>query len=113
MMKETLPVLSTIDEDPDWNRHVVMITHDETTFYANGGLSTLWMEAGTDKSVGSSIMVSGFVCECHGFMIDELGKSYQLFYGGKNRDGWFTNDYLVHQLQTVVIPLPKRLHSFQ
>lgn len=77
-------MLPSMEEDPDWNRHVVMITHDETTFYANYGVATPWMEPGTDKikrkSVGSSIMVSGFVCECHGFMKDELGKSYQLFY---------------------------------
>ena len=65
------------------------------------------------KGKGSSIMASGFQCECHGFfggIIDgkEL-KSYKLFEAGTNRDGWFTNDDLVAQLADL-IPLMKSLH---
>jgi hypothetical protein len=42
-------------------------------------------------------MISGFVCKCHGFMINGNQKSYKLFEAGNNRDGWFTNDDLVQK----------------
>ena len=58
-------------------------------------------------------MISGFQCECHGFMRGEVEgvelKSYLLFEAGSNRDGWFTNDDLVKQLGAV-IPLFYKLH---
>lgn len=82
-------------------REIVLITHDESTFYANDGKRVVWMENGKKKirpkTVGTSIMISGFTCECHGFMHDDvLGlKSYLTFKAGKNREGWFTNDDLV------------------
>jgi len=84
-------------------QRLVLITHDESTFYCNEGKRWVWMENGKKKIIpkgkGSSIMVSGFVCECHGFMKDESGQSYQFFEAGKNREGWFTNADLVLQLQ--------------
>ena len=57
-------------------------------------------------------MISVFCCSCHGFMKDdELKlKSYQIFLAGnKNREGWFTNDDLVAQLQKIM-PLIEKLH---
>ena len=56
-------------------------------------------------------MISGFVCECHGFVSDvESGlKSYLTFLAGTARDGWFTNDDLVVQT-TAVFPLFEKLH---
>ena len=48
---------------------IVYIVHEEATFYCNAGF---WMENGKKKLLpkakGSSIMVSGFVSQCHGFM---------------------------------------------
>jgi hypothetical protein len=48
-------------------------------------------------------MVSGFVCQCHGFMkavIDGVEKkSYQIFHAGTNRDGWFKSPELDAQLK--------------
>ena len=96
---------------------LVLITHDESTLYANDGKKFMWTESKKKvllpKSNGTSIMISGFVCECHGFMkgiIDgtEL-KSYKLFEAGVAREGWFTNDDLVQQLKDV-LPLVKALH---
>ena len=56
-------------------------------------------------------MVSGFTCECHGFMSDEeLGlQSFLLFLAGTNREGWFTNDDLVKQSRDLS-PLFVKLH---
>jgi hypothetical protein len=32
-------------------------------------------------------MISGFVCDCHGFMSDGHEKSYKFFEAGVNREG--------------------------
>ena len=109
MMKELIPVCT--------DKEVVMITHDESTFYANQGKKMFWMENGKKKllpkSDGQSIMVSGFQCFCHGFMSTEIEgnilRSYQIFYAGSNRDGWFTNEDLVEQLHRTA-PLFRELH---
>lgn len=54
------------------------------------------------KSKGKSIMISGFVCPCHGFISatidDQAIHSCQLFYAGTSRR-WFTNEDLVKQIQ--------------
>ena len=48
------------------------------------------------KSKGKSIMITGFVGPCHGFMSatinNEIINSYKLFYAGTHRDDWFTNN---------------------
>jgi len=54
---------------PDEKEHVI-ITHDESHFYANEGQKKLWIQDGEDilrpKYQGRSIMVSDFLCACHG-----------------------------------------------
>ena len=60
-------------------------------------------------------MISGFVCDCHGFMSDDhdlsegSNKSFEFFEAGINRDGWFKNVDLVKQLENT-LALMKRLH---
>ena len=116
-------------------KEVVLITQDESTFYTNEGKKFFWMEGMKKKLAkkgnGESIMTSGFMCPCHGFMVDdsvgmavdgEVGdnadvdeeathgiKSFQQFKAGKNREGWFTNDDLVKQLK-LAMPLFRKLH---
>ena len=51
------------------------------------------------KSKGTSIMISGLVCKCHGFMISNNKKSYSFFETGANRDGWFNIDDFVQQFE--------------
>ncbi len=81
---------------------VVLITHDESSFFANDGAPMIWMEGRKrhlkPKTNGLSLMISGFMCPCHGFMEHNGVKSYLEFAPGKNRDGWFTNDDLIVQL---------------
>ena len=95
-------------------KKVVLITHDESTFYCCEGKSIMWMENGKNKLLpktnGASLMVSGFCCDCHGFFSQGEIKSFQLFEAGKNRDGWFTNKDLVEQFENLV-PTIKSLHS--
>ena len=38
------------------------------------------------KSKGQSLMISGFICQCHGFM-KSAKKSYKVFLAGSNREG--------------------------
>lgn len=111
-------VVPPTEENLAGDKEVIFITHDETTFYANDCNTSMWMEGAKQKirpkSVGTSLMVSGFVCPCHGFIRGQMGDeqvtSYKLFEAGVNRDGWFTNDDLIEQLQSAVIPLAKSLH---
>jgi len=51
-------------------KELVMVTHDECTFYANDDKSTNWKAKGESyikkKGPGLSVMVSDFLCACHG-----------------------------------------------
>jgi hypothetical protein len=84
-------------------KEIVVVTHDESTFYCNEGKRFFWMENGKKKLLpkckGTSIMISGFVCACHGFMRHGDKKSYRFFEAGTARDGWFTNSDLCIQIQ--------------
>ena len=95
-------------------KRVVLITHDESTFYCCEGKPLMWMENGKNKLLpktkGTSLMISGFCCDCHGFFNNGLQKSYSTFEAGKNREGWFTNNDLVNQFNAL-IPLIKDLHQ--
>ena len=65
------------------------------------------------KGKGSSLVVSGFQCECHGFFSGDINgeevNSYKTFEAGTHRDGWFTNDDLVAQTKCLA-PVIKNLH---
>ena len=95
-------------------KRVVLITHDENTFYCCELKPLMWMESGQNlllpKSKGTSIMVSGLCCDCHGFFSDGEHKSYTTFEAGKNRCGWFTNKDLVEQFN-LLLPLIRDLHQ--
>jgi hypothetical protein len=97
----------------DGEKEVVLITHDESTFYCNEGRRFFWLENGKKKllpkSKGTSLMVSGFCCQCHGFMSLPTGKSYQLFKAGTGREGWFTNQHLVDQFNSC-LPVLRHYH---
>lgn len=95
----SIPVPPTLK---DGEKEAVLVTHDESTFYCNEGRRFFWLENGKKKllpkSKGSSVMISGFCCQCHGFMSTADGaKTYQLFKAGVSREGWFTNQHLVNQ----------------
>ena len=99
----------------DGEKEVILITHDEMIVYANDANSHFWQENSSTKSIrpksnGSSIMVSGFACSCHGFCIlDDGRKTYTTIKPGKNRDGYWTNKNLVDQKEKAD-PIFKELH---
>jgi hypothetical protein len=98
-------------------KRVVLVTNDESVFYSNDAKRVVWVEEDADvlrpKSLGQSIMVSAFVCECHGFLCGMVNgvmkKSYTTIKPGKNRDGWWTMEKLIAQLDDV-IPLFQHYH---
>jgi len=86
-------------------RPTVFIVHDEATFYCNEGRRIYWLENGKKKilpkSRGQSIMISGFICACHGFMSLNGRKGFEFFEAGKAREGWYTNADLVDLVKEV------------
>lgn len=103
-------------------KKIVWIVHDETIIYANDATKVVWVnkeDATTlvPKSNGSSVMISGFLCSCHGFVERDVNyngevkrmKSYETIRPGKNHDGYWKNEDLAAQL-TKVIPLFESLH---
>lgn len=63
---------------------LVMVTHDESTFYANDYKQVMWLEGDESvlrkKGLGGSLMVSEFQCACHGTMRSKVnpGKSSRI-----------------------------------
>ena len=81
-------------------KKVVQITHDESCFHAHDGKKMMWLEKGEQvlrkKGDGKSIMVSGFLCPCHGPLDMETIEP------GANADGYWTN---THMVAHVSVPL--------
>jgi hypothetical protein len=97
----------------------ILIVHDESIFSANDGVTTLWTHHDDHiimkKGNGRSVMVSAFLCECHGqlFYTNDAGvKSFatEIIHPGKNADGWWTNENLVEQLRTKAIRAFDQMH---
>ena len=105
-------------------KRLILVTHDESCFSSNDGRKTIWMDKDRNvlrpKGDGRSIMVSAFLCECHGLLqlTPELAQkhpdipkeSYVVIKPGKNGDGYWKNSDLVLQLEQRVIPIFKILH---
>ena len=105
----------------DGEKKVVLVTHDESSFEAHDGKRFTWLESEKNllrpKGSGRSIMVSQFLCQCHGAieitLTDQLIQKYPNLCGvpgdkveslrsikpGKNADGYWTNKDLVEQVQ--------------
>jgi hypothetical protein len=93
---------------PDGQKELVWLYHDESTFYANDGSHMIWQSDEHQdllpKSNGTSLMVSGFMCPCHGIMRnpdDPNDVSYVIKEcSGKN--GWWDNEDLGRQTMSVL-----------
>ncbi|CAG8506348.1 8788_t:CDS:2, partial [Diversispora eburnea] len=70
-----------------------------------------WMNSLGFYYHSSSIMVSDFLCPCHGTLKYNNQCARNLIEPGKNRDGYWTNADLIKQLQEKVIPIFNELHS--
>ena len=114
----TLPMLSS-DQRPR-----ISVTHDKSCFSSHDGNTTIWMDIKDrplrPKGQGRSIMVSEFLCECHGplkliehQMKDHTGisfETYAIIMPGKQKDRYWTISDLIHQVKTKLMPILKILH---
>ncbi|KIJ42811.1 hypothetical protein M422DRAFT_170581 [Sphaerobolus stellatus SS14] len=86
---------------------LILVTHDESTFYANDCRKTKWFCSSEKaiplaKSEGASIMVSDFLVPEWGQLKDDEDEAQILFRAGKNCDGYFTSEDLLKQVEKAI-----------
>ena len=86
---------------------LILVTHDESTFYANDRRKSEWIHASQKavpqpKGDGASIMISDFLTSEWGWLRDNEDEARVVFYAGKNRDGYFTADDLLKQVDSAI-----------
>ena len=97
-MKAVEPVLNG-------EQRMVPIFHDESIFRSNEDQRYCRLEKDEQilkpKSAGRGIMVSEFVCPCHGRMVDpDTGEPCRVYLKyGKNYDGYWTGENVAAQLR--------------
>ncbi|KAI0083234.1 hypothetical protein BDY19DRAFT_900582 [Irpex rosettiformis] len=96
---------------------LILVTHDESTFYANDRRKTKWVHASEKaasqpKGEGSSIMVSDFLVPEWGRLKCEDEEARIFFKAGKNRNGYFTCEDLVNQVEQTIDVFDARTHGF-
>lgn len=109
---------------PEGARPLVMVVHDESCFQSNDGRKTCWLDENhrqiRPKGPGKSLMVSAFLCECHGLLRlspdqkllhrDLVPDSTEIIKPGSGGDGYWTNADLVNQTKQKAIPIFRVLH---
>ncbi|KIJ25877.1 hypothetical protein M422DRAFT_273108 [Sphaerobolus stellatus SS14] len=90
-------------------KRIILVTHDESIFYANDRRSTHWIHKDEKpepvrKGEGTSIMVSDFCLPELGWLKSKDGsdEARLLFRVGKNRDGYFDNSHLMVQVEKAI-----------
>jgi hypothetical protein len=103
-------------EQTDGSRSLILVVHDESCFQSNDGGKTGWFDENhrqiRPKGSGKSIMVSAFLCECHGLLrlsdeqsshhSEACGDSTQIIRPGTNSEGYWTNSDLVRQTKNAM-----------
>ena len=132
-MEGWLPFMATFDEDesgrmqmtlpilpPGCRRHVFVV-HDESIFTAYDSNRFVWVEKGKNvlrkKGQGKSLMVSDFLCECHGPLYRLASDGSKILCrriitpgSGASDDGWWKSEDLLKQLEKDVLPAFEDLH---
>jgi hypothetical protein len=107
------------DEKPQ-----VLVTHDESCFGSNDGRNYCWLDDNHQqirpKGNGRSIMVSAFLCECHGLLklSNPLRREHPqiaadstvIMKPGAGSEGYWKNADLVRQVKEKAVPIFKILH---
>lgn len=103
-------------EQTDGSRPLILVVHDESCFQSNDGGKTGWFDENhrqiRPKGSGKSLMVSAFLCECHGlFRLSDEQTSHhrevcvdstQIIRPGTNSEGYWTNSDLVRQTKNAM-----------
>ena len=84
-------------------RRYLRIAH-ESTFYANADQTLFWNDGHSQvlrqKSLGSSIMVSDFIVEDHGYLKDD--KEAACVYLETQKEGYFNNEMFIAQVKSAI-----------
>ena len=120
---EDMDVIIPPHLDPG-EKKLVLVTHDETCFDSHDSKRTVWVEGDKNalkpKGSGKSIMVSQFLCQCHGHMevtltesilkqfplagnLGETIATLRTIKPGKNADGYWDNKDLVEQTKCAIV----------
>ncbi|KIJ31296.1 hypothetical protein M422DRAFT_186218, partial [Sphaerobolus stellatus SS14] len=92
---------------PDGCFRLILVTHDESTFYANDRRKAKWTHK-DDKAVpepkgeGQSLMISDFLTPEWGRLVDGEEEARIVFKAGKNRDGYFSCQELLEQVDMAI-----------
>jgi hypothetical protein len=97
---------------------IVWVTHDESVFYANDDGGKGWSKDESPdlhkKGRGRSIMVSDFLCPCHGRLYRHVAGtktfSTRVLEIGKNNEGYWTSDHVINQVNEEVLVAFAELH---
>ncbi|KAJ7660876.1 hypothetical protein DFH06DRAFT_954410, partial [Mycena polygramma] len=86
---------------------LILVTHDESTFFAHDRRKTGWLSSVVKgkplaKGEGESIMASEFLTLEWGRLVDGVDEARLLFRAGKNRDGYFTSEELLAQVDRAI-----------
>ena len=86
---------------------LILVTHDESTFYCNDQRKNYWNEISADptiapKSDGASIMISDFLTIEWGRLRDDDQEAHLVFKAGKQRDGYFSSENLLQEVEKAV-----------
>lgn len=103
--------------------YINKITHDECHFYANDGQRRIWIGKNEDilrpKGEGRSIMVSAFLCPCHGLLRlsdEQIRANPHIKYKEAfilrsiQSDGYWKSEHMLEQLVQQAIPIFEVLH---
>ncbi len=84
------------------------VSHDESIFYSDDDGGKGWsLEDHPDvhkKGNGRCIMVSGFICPCHGRLRLDGVPIHVIIEPGKNHDGYWQVTNILKQLEEKAIP---------
>ena len=111
-------------EVADNEKTLILVTHDESCFGSNDGRRFCWIDENNrqirPKGNGQSVMVSAFLCECHGILKltkelatqhpDVIADSTVFLKPGVNAEGYWKNSDLVSQVREKALPIFKLLH---
>jgi len=81
-------------------KKLVMVTHDECAFHAHDAQNRLWLgkeeQVLRKKGAGKTLMISGFMCPCHGVVHQKD------FEPGKNCEGYWTSAHMIDHVSNLI-----------
>lgn len=103
-----------VDQECYSETEIVWVSHDESIFYSNDDGGKGWCSDDHPdihkKGNGRSIMVSDFICPCHGRLrLGGLPVS-EIIEPGKNHDGYWQATDILKQLEEKAIPAFEEMH---